>query len=373
MPRRRVVTRHEAPGTWHPWEAGTPGPANPMASEPTDLDTTQLDQLAKIASEQAGLRDLSDKAKAFRDRAIEVCERVVRDYESRIASLEAHAQALREKARADLAALAVRHEEARLAVQRARVEQQEADFRYEIGEISKADYPDRRKAADERLARAEDAFNAIEAVKRRFTEALKDSGPVPASGPAATAREGPAIPAAEGTQPLAEPPIAAEPSPPGGPAEVPTFLPTPATPQVISAPVPDVMRTHEGSIGPIEAQAPPVETNRPRPAVAGESPTVAIAPAVLREELPGGGEGAAHQLSFVTTIGRTPDNHVTVAEAEVSRHHARITLTEKGFVIEDLKSGNGTLLNGERISGDQLLKDEDRVKIGSRTFVFRMQ
>jgi len=349
-----------------------------MSSEPPDVDTSALDELAKISAEQDGLRELTDKARAFRDRAVEVCERVVRDYCDRIAALEAQAQALRQKARRDLATLVTRHEQARLAVERARSGQQEVDFRYEIGELRKADYPERRKAADEEVARREADFGAADALKRRFTDALKDVAPPPLHAhavdapPAGTRGEGfphhVEVPHPAGHEPVVTPaqvPALSSSSPP--PTLADTFLPASSVEagSSIRSPEPDE---------PIELVPPltPVPTGLPAALAAGEIGTIAIAPAVLCEER-AGNEGPTHRLSFVTTIGRTPDNHIAVPEAEVSRHHARITLTDRGFVLEDLRSGNGTLVNGERLSGEQLLKDEDRVRIGSRTFVFRVQ
>ena len=52
------------------------------------------------------------------------------------------------------------------------------------------------------------------------------------------------------------------------------------------------------------------------------------------------------------TIGRQPDNDVTIAHSSVSRHHARIAPVEGGYWIVDLGSRNGTQLNGERFRGE---------------------
>ena len=60
------------------------------------------------------------------------------------------------------------------------------------------------------------------------------------------------------------------------------------------------------------------------------------------------------------TVGRSQDNDVVVDDPNVSRRHARLMRSENGFVVEDLGSTNGTLLDGapidrERIeSGDEL-------------------
>lgn len=59
-------------------------------------------------------------------------------------------------------------------------------------------------------------------------------------------------------------------------------------------------------------------------------------------------------------IGRSQDNDVVISDPNVSRRHARILRADNGFIVEDLGSTNGTLLDGapidrERIeSGDEL-------------------
>lgn len=49
-------------------------------------------------------------------------------------------------------------------------------------------------------------------------------------------------------------------------------------------------------------------------------------------------------------IGRSPDNDIQIQDYSVSRKHLKIFRRDDKFLIEDLKSTNGTLLNGERIN-----------------------
>jgi plastocyanin len=52
-------------------------------------------------------------------------------------------------------------------------------------------------------------------------------------------------------------------------------------------------------------------------------------------------------------------------DLEISRRHARFRRTEQGHVlVEDLGSTNGTLVNGSRITGPQLLSNGDQVTLG---------
>ena len=60
------------------------------------------------------------------------------------------------------------------------------------------------------------------------------------------------------------------------------------------------------------------------------------------------------------TVGRSQECDIVVSDPNVSRKHARLSRADNGFVVEDLGSTNGTLLDGapidrERIeSGDEL-------------------
>ena len=69
----------------------------------------------------------------------------------------------------------------------------------------------------------------------------------------------------------------------------------------------------------------------------------------------------------VITIGREPgldlqfDSH---RQREVSARHANLFLSERGWLVRDLGSTNGTLVNGTRIFADTLLCDSDVLRLG---------
>ena len=64
------------------------------------------------------------------------------------------------------------------------------------------------------------------------------------------------------------------------------------------------------------------------------------------------------------TIGRREDNLVHLPERNVSRRHARLVRRDGSVLLEDLRSANGTLVNGVRISEPVPLGDGDLVRIG---------
>ncbi|WP_417848685.1 SpoIIE family protein phosphatase [Thalassoglobus sp.] len=65
-----------------------------------------------------------------------------------------------------------------------------------------------------------------------------------------------------------------------------------------------------------------------------------------------------------TVIGRLPECDIQLPSNMVSRKHANVIRDGSNFILEDLGSGNGTFLNGQRLEGSQQLKPNDRVKFG---------
>ncbi len=74
----------------------------------------------------------------------------------------------------------------------------------------------------------------------------------------------------------------------------------------------------------------------------------------------------------VLTVGRDPANDLVIEHRLVSRRHARFEKDETGFYyVRDLDSTNGTFVNGQRIQGTHLLRNNDEVWIGDTVIVFR--
>jgi hypothetical protein len=70
------------------------------------------------------------------------------------------------------------------------------------------------------------------------------------------------------------------------------------------------------------------------------------------------------------TIGRGRENDIQIKnDSKVSRYHCRITRRGTNFYIEDVKSSNGTLVNGELVTERRLFGGEE-VVIGETTFRF---
>ena len=64
------------------------------------------------------------------------------------------------------------------------------------------------------------------------------------------------------------------------------------------------------------------------------------------------------------TIGRVAGNDIILPKGNVSKRHSRIVLKDGKFIIVDLKSTNGTYVNGRKINSPLVVKATDKIYIG---------
>src|SRR4051794_20469143 len=77
--------------------------------------------------------------------------------------------------------------------------------------------------------------------------------------------------------------------------------------------------------------------------------------------------GESKRLEFVkpeVTIGRVQGNDIILPKGNVSKRHSRIVFKDGKFIIVDLKSTNGTYVNGRKITSPIVIKGSDKVYIG---------
>jgi phosphoserine phosphatase RsbU/P len=70
------------------------------------------------------------------------------------------------------------------------------------------------------------------------------------------------------------------------------------------------------------------------------------------------------------TIGRSRESDIFLPDQWLSRHHAEIRRDGEVFVVVDLGSKNGTLLNGDQIDRSQRLHDGDIITLGEHILTF---
>jgi pSer/pThr/pTyr-binding forkhead associated (FHA) protein len=75
----------------------------------------------------------------------------------------------------------------------------------------------------------------------------------------------------------------------------------------------------------------------------------------------------------VLVLGRSPRCDLVIDNTEVSRTHCRLEVTSAGLSVEDLRSSNGTYVNGERVRSAHMLASGDRLLLGTEEVVVHTQ
>lgn len=74
------------------------------------------------------------------------------------------------------------------------------------------------------------------------------------------------------------------------------------------------------------------------------------------------------------TIGRNPDNVLSITDELASRYHCVIEPADDGgYAVRDLGSRNGTRLNNAKIVGPTAIKSGDLLKVGGHSFQFEAE
>ena len=85
--------------------------------------------------------------------------------------------------------------------------------------------------------------------------------------------------------------------------------------------------------------------------------------------------GANYEIKGEATIGKGPENSIQLYPGLVSSKHARIFFDKASnhFYIEDLKSRNGTRIDGSRVTGKEKLNDLQIITFADRfDFIFQV-
>src|SRR3954465_10837945 len=77
--------------------------------------------------------------------------------------------------------------------------------------------------------------------------------------------------------------------------------------------------------------------------------------------------GSTQRLDFEAeeiTIGRVDENDICLPKGNISKKHTKIVVKDGKGIVLDLKSTNGTYVNGKKLAGPQVIGPADKVYIG---------
>ena len=177
----------------------------------------------------------------------------------------------------------------------------------------------------------------------------------------------PAPPAAEKT---ATPDTAASVAPAAQPGEPPVeeTVAGAGQPALFDAPQPPETPLHpSGPSAPASPAPPAVPEAAPAEPVAEEHPAALVVLNSPEASLPNGqriaiGDGAR--------LGRSERNDIVLKDRFVSADHAEVSRRGESYVLRDVGSTNGTFCNGARIEAEVVLRDGDRIGVGTSVFAF---
>jgi hypothetical protein len=154
-----------------------------------------------------------------------------------------------------------------------------------------------------------------------------------------------------------EPPAAGIPS-----IEVPVVVPPVVVPPVVSVP----------TISPPTITPPTIATPSipPLPSLGGTPSAPAPAAAPMLKATLAMADGSRIALRpGVVSVGRSAESTIPLNDTNVSRRHAELRLRGEGadavWVLVDLGSTNGTLINGVKVNGEQVLRKNDAIVFGA--------
>ena len=78
-------------------------------------------------------------------------------------------------------------------------------------------------------------------------------------------------------------------------------------------------------------------------------------------------------LGDLNTLGRHPSQSIQLLDKLVSKAHATIICRDGVFLVKDVGSRNGTLVNAESLATGRPLSSGDEVTMGSNTCVFEVE
>lgn len=120
-----------------------------------------------------------------------------------------------------------------------------------------------------------------------------------------------------------------------------------------------------------EVVAPPLAEVPERPTVVMEEPSQLPRLEVSSGPQRGHAFDLTRERTLVGRVGHGQPCDILLQDRAVSRPHAEILRQEDGFLLKDLGSANGTLVNGLPLSEPHPLSDGDAITFGEAVLIFR--
>jgi hypothetical protein len=321
------------------------GDARVKAELLSGVDLAPIDALKALKLEADQLRSRRGAMEALKaDFAEPVFRRVDADYTRQLEAIEKKAEPLRQQALAAYAGLRNAVREIEASHEAVKLDRQEIDLRHKLGEFDGSERDRRAAAIESTLAESRASHERAQALRSRFLEVFPDEAELDRA-PSARATAPPPSARTTGEQPRV--PSAIEPA-------MTRMMP------ILDLPEPP-------KLPPAMAKAPP-----PAPAgtVNNAAATMFLRTARLVPQSSEAGRAAIPLPPRPVTLGNDGAAEIQVGGPGVEPRHAEININAKGYMLVDLGSKLGTLVNAEPVQ-ERLLRHEDVIQIGAARYVFR--
>jgi hypothetical protein len=331
-----------------------------MHEELATIDVSPLDALGRIKLE---LDTLETRLAAMEERketvATAVYMRVRTDYEGRRRALEDEAAPLQTVAREQYARLRELLVRSEADHETTRLDREEIEFRFSLGEFDDAEYKKRLKAVDKQLADKAAARAQAEAMKQRFVSVFRSEAELEVATP-------PPLGATRKLNTLSEAQVASAYVTNPGVASPAAIPPPPLSTTVMQVP-PSAPGASPGAtqmmraIRPADLAAAAAAAPQPR-----ADSTMIMRTARLVPQNPEAGKQNYTLALKPMAIGSDESCDVRVPSA--ARRHAEIRVSMAGFTLSD--EGGGVRVNNVAVT-QHLLRHEDVIEVGPARFAFR--
>jgi hypothetical protein len=332
-----------------------------MQDELATIDVSPLDALGRIKLE---LDTLESRLVAMEERkesvAAPVYMRVRSDYESRRRALEDEAAPLEQTAREQYARLRELVAKSEADHETTRLDREEIEFRFSLGEFDEAEHKKRLKAVDKQLADKAAAREQAESMKQRFVAVFRSEDELNLSVPATP-------PPTRKLETLTPQQLSAYDTIPPAVAPPPAAVPPPLSTTVMPVPTPNAGATQmmrairPGDIAAAAGAPPPPAVPPPR-----ADSTMIMRTARLVPQNADAGKQTYTLALKPMVFGSDAVCDVRIATAP--KRAAEIRVSMAGFTLSD--EGGGVRVNGVAVT-QHLLRHEDVVDVGSARFTFR--
>lgn len=288
------------------------------------LNQRLLDETLKLKEERRILKERLDKIeKARGDVSEQVYAKVQGDYVARLGNVNDQLLAKKQDIDRELAGLYETRDKIQANLKSHKDVLEEIQLRHQLGEYSPSEFQKHSKAEEDKVSRFEQVLTGVENNVRRYETLF------------------------EGEEDLFG-------SPPPSAGDKPLSLPDEGEDEWEKE-ASEASNAAQGTDGAEWLEETKVNTeSEPRLTITSGKQDI----------------GKSFPINSQLTIGRSHTNQIVLKDAKVSRQHAEIKKQGEEFLLIDLNSSNGTLVNGQKVH-EHILNASDEIQIGD--FVMQFQ